>query len=112
MMAVLFRTETPQEQTRVAKRNRDIQQQLSPNDKDSWRIFRIMAEFVEGFESLAHLCTAVTIFGSRKISSELVAHLVDFRARRRDAKIAPQRSPRLRGASQALRGYRIALRLA
>src|SRR5690349_17524612 len=34
--------------------------------KDSWRIFRIMAEFVEGFEALADLGRAVTIFGSAR----------------------------------------------
>ena len=34
--------------------------------KESWRIFRIMAEFVEGFESLAEVGQAVTIFGSAR----------------------------------------------
>jgi uncharacterized protein (TIGR00730 family) len=34
--------------------------------KDSWRIFRIMAEFVEGFEALANVGKAVTIFGSAR----------------------------------------------
>ncbi len=34
---------------------------------DSWRIFRIMAEFVEGFEGLGSLdTTAVTIYGSAR----------------------------------------------
>lgn len=33
---------------------------------DSWRIFRIMAEFVEGFEVLAPVGKAVTIFGSAR----------------------------------------------
>ncbi|HWE02380.1 MAG TPA: TIGR00730 family Rossman fold protein [Tepidisphaeraceae bacterium] len=33
---------------------------------ESWRIFRIMAEFVEGFETLAPLGKAVTIFGSAR----------------------------------------------
>ena len=31
---------------------------------DSWRIFRIMAEFVDGFEMMASLGPAVAIFGS------------------------------------------------
>ena len=33
---------------------------------DGWRVFRIMAEFVEGFEALAPLGKAVTIFGSAR----------------------------------------------
>src|SRR4051794_12864440 len=34
--------------------------------QDSWRIFRIMAEFVEGFETMARVGKAVTIFGSAR----------------------------------------------
>jgi uncharacterized protein (TIGR00730 family) len=34
--------------------------------EDMWRIFRIMAEFVEGFETLSGLGTCVTIFGSAR----------------------------------------------
>ena len=33
---------------------------------ESWRIFRIMAEFVESFETLSHVGPAVTIFGSAR----------------------------------------------
>jgi len=35
--------------------------------QDSWRLFRIMAEFVEGFEALSICHPAVTIFGSTRI---------------------------------------------
>ncbi len=39
--------------------------------EEPWRIFRIMAEFVEGFETLAKIGPAVSIFGSsRKISKD------------------------------------------
>lgn len=34
--------------------------------KESWRLFRIMAEFVEGFETLAQVSQAVAIFGSAR----------------------------------------------
>jgi len=38
--------------------------------KDSWRLFHIIAEFVEGFEALAELPPAVTIFGSARAKPE------------------------------------------
>ena len=38
--------------------------------KDSWRLFRILSEFVEGFETLAEVQPAVTIFGSHLVSSD------------------------------------------
>lgn len=34
--------------------------------EEPWRIFRIMAEFVEGFEELASIGPAITIFGSAR----------------------------------------------
>jgi len=34
--------------------------------EDSWRMFRIMGEFVEGFDSLANIVPAVTIYGSAR----------------------------------------------
>ncbi len=33
---------------------------------DPWRIFRIMAEFVEGFEAMAHIHRGISIFGSAR----------------------------------------------
>lgn len=33
---------------------------------DAWRVFRIMGEFVEGFEALARLGPAITFFGSAR----------------------------------------------
>jgi uncharacterized protein (TIGR00730 family) len=37
--------------------------------EDPWRIFRIMAEFVDSFETLSQLGPAVTIFGSARTPS-------------------------------------------
>jgi hypothetical protein len=34
--------------------------------RDSWRIFRIMGEFVDGFETLSQIPRGVTIFGSAR----------------------------------------------
>jgi uncharacterized protein (TIGR00730 family) len=39
-------------------------------DQESWRVFRIMAEFVEGFEELAQVGKAVSIFGSARTSPQ------------------------------------------
>src|SRR5215472_16545065 len=36
--------------------------------EDPWRIFRIMAEFVDSFEALCQVGPAVTIFGSARTS--------------------------------------------
>ncbi len=37
--------------------------------QESWRMFRILAEFVEGFETLCQVYPAVTIFGSARVDS-------------------------------------------
>ena len=39
----------------------------SINVDNSWRLFKILAEFVDGFETLGHLYPAVTIFGSARV---------------------------------------------
>ena len=42
-------------------------QNVGPVGKDdTWRVFRIMAEFVEGFETLSSIGPCVTIFGSAR----------------------------------------------
>ena len=35
---------------------------------ESWRLFRIMAEFVDGFETMADVYPAVSIFGSARVA--------------------------------------------
>lgn len=38
--------------------------------EDSWRIFKIMSEFVEGYEKLSRIGPCVSIFGSARLNSE------------------------------------------
>jgi uncharacterized protein (TIGR00730 family) len=38
--------------------------------RDSWRVFQIMAEFVEGFEKLAGIKPSVSMFGSSRLEPE------------------------------------------
>ena len=38
--------------------------------KDSWRIFRIMSEFVEGFDDMANIGPAISVFGSARVAPE------------------------------------------
>jgi uncharacterized protein (TIGR00730 family) len=37
---------------------------------DTWRVFRIMGDFVQGFEDLAHITNGVAIFGSARTASD------------------------------------------
>ncbi len=46
-----------------------LQRQIDPADftrTDPWRVMRIMGEFIEGFDALAHVTKGVTIFGSAR----------------------------------------------
>ncbi len=38
--------------------------------EDSWRMFRILGEFAQGFEEMANVDKAVTIFGSARLKSD------------------------------------------
>jgi len=39
-------------------------------DSDPWRALRILSEFVEGFDALAEIGPAVTVFGSARVSED------------------------------------------
>ncbi len=60
------------EQAASGKPTEDEQLLLAPDKKvpftetDPWRVMRIMSEFVQGFDALAELSQAVTIFGSAR----------------------------------------------
>ncbi len=48
----------------------DIPNTDSSLTRESWKIFQIMAEFVDGFEHLASIQPSVSIFGSARIDPE------------------------------------------
>ena len=39
-------------------------------EQDTWRVFQIMAEFVEGFQELSNIKPSITIFGSARFAPE------------------------------------------
>jgi len=47
-----------------------IEEQLQNSQEDLWRIFRIMSEFVEGFETMSKIKPSVLIFGSARSKPE------------------------------------------
>jgi uncharacterized protein (TIGR00730 family) len=57
-------------ETEMVKKNKCLPDDLMGKEdftrEDPWRIFRIMSEFVEGFEILSKLDNAVSIFGSAR----------------------------------------------
>lgn len=50
------------------RRTKNYTFELQRLEMDIWRIFRIMSEFVEGFEGLSHIKKGVAIFGSKRSS--------------------------------------------
>ena len=45
-------------------------EELETIGRDAWRIFRIMGEFVEGFEGMSEIGPSVSIFGSARTKSD------------------------------------------
>jgi uncharacterized protein (TIGR00730 family) len=58
------RTLAPETATRMTQDEINAWQQR--HIKDMWRVFRIMSEFVEGFETLSSLGPCVSVFGSAR----------------------------------------------
>ena len=57
----------------MKKKNNDNHDQYLIDDfklEESWRMFKIMAEFVDGFEHLADVGPAVSVFGSARTDPE------------------------------------------
>jgi predicted Rossmann-fold nucleotide-binding protein len=44
--------------------------------RESWKIFQIMAEFVEGFEKLASIKPSVSMFGSARFKTDHPCYLL------------------------------------
>jgi uncharacterized protein (TIGR00730 family) len=63
---VAQRTRTATEDERLLQSPTQTQAELDFTRSDPWRVFRIMGEFVEGFDNLARIGPAVTIFGSAR----------------------------------------------
>src|SRR5262245_11185023 len=49
---------------------RNMLQKQEIDGRDSWRIFRIMSEFVEGFEVMSRVGPAVSLFGSARTTPD------------------------------------------
>src|SRR5215469_15015648 len=60
----------PQEQVREEEHAFERAMHFDFTLTDPWRVFRIMSEFVDGFDGLAHIPPAVAIFGSARAKPE------------------------------------------
>jgi uncharacterized protein (TIGR00730 family) len=63
--------QAPNQTTEDERLLQRVETKVSPaRTTDAWRVFRIMGEFVEGFDKLAQLGPAVTIFGSARTTPD------------------------------------------
>src|SRR5579884_2663172 len=60
----------PQEQVKEEEHALDRALHFDFTLTDPWRVYRIMSEFVNGFDALAHIPPSVTIFGSARTHPE------------------------------------------
>src|SRR6185436_6857897 len=63
------KTEKPRQQPPGSTQDEQLLESPRPDEfthTDPWRVFRIMGEFVEGFDELAALTRGVSIFGSAR----------------------------------------------
>jgi len=44
----------------------NLKQELGASQEDLWRVFRIMAEFVEGYETMGKIKPSIAVFGSAR----------------------------------------------
>ena len=43
---------------------------MSDQKREAWKIFQIIAEFVDGFEQLSHIKPAVSVYGSARLNED------------------------------------------
>ncbi len=76
---LLRRPKKPLVSPKATKPTEMVQEELHEHERalhtdytltDPWRIFRIMSEFVEGFDALAHIPPSVAMFGSARVKPE------------------------------------------
>jgi uncharacterized protein (TIGR00730 family) len=61
---------TPHQQLTEDERLLETVEDARAIGQDAWRVFRIMGEFVEGFEEMGEIGAAVSIFGSARVGPE------------------------------------------
>ncbi len=78
----------PTSDAQLLQRPRPAQEAIQPEftHTDPWRVFRIMGEFVEGFDTLAHIHPAVTFFGSARVHPDDPMYEAAFQTSRRLAR--------------------------
>lgn len=64
----------PQEQVQEERHAQERAFHFDYTLTDPWRVFRIMSEFVEGFDTLAHIPPSVAVFGSARLKPETPAY--------------------------------------
>jgi uncharacterized protein (TIGR00730 family) len=67
---VSTRTRGATEDERLLDSHADAPERTHFTQSDPWRVFRIMGEFVAGFDTLARVGPAVTIFGSARVPAD------------------------------------------
>jgi uncharacterized protein (TIGR00730 family) len=67
---------TPIEQVKIEEHSFERGMHFDFTITDPWRVFRIMSEFVEGFDALAHIPPSVAIFGSARTKPDAPMYAV------------------------------------
>ncbi len=52
------------------KEETEILKELTLKEGDTWRVFKILSEFINGFDNLYHIVPAITFFGSARFDED------------------------------------------